>query len=101
MVTGDHPATASAIATRIGLAAEGEPVMTGEELRGLSEEVRAQAVLDTRVYARVSPEQKFDIVKALQRHGECIAMTGDCVNDVPSGGCRCLSCRSRSFGSIS
>ncbi len=84
MITGDHPATAKAIAARLGIANEDDAVMTGEELQKLSEEQRRRAVLKTRIYARVSPEQKYDIVTALQGHHHFTAMTGDGVNDAPA-----------------
>ena len=84
MITGDHPATAKAIAARLGIANAGDAVMTGEELKQLSEEERRQAVLKTRIYARVSPEQKYDIVTALQEQHHFTAMTGDGVNDAPA-----------------
>ncbi|HSO07350.1 MAG TPA: cation-translocating P-type ATPase [Pelomicrobium sp.] len=84
MITGDHPATALAIARRIGIAGEDAEVLTGRELARLTPaklELRAGACA---VYARVDPEQKIDIVTALQRRGEIAAMTGDGVNDAPA-----------------
>ncbi|NCI49776.1 cation-translocating P-type ATPase [Sediminibacterium roseum] len=85
MITGDQPLTATAIANRLGLLSEGNSVVkTGADLVNLSGEDFRQAVKNIVVYARVSPQQKLDIVKALQANGEFVAMTGDGVNDAPS-----------------
>lgn len=85
MITGDQRLTAAAIAQRLGMIEEGETgIVTGAELAKISGEAFNRSVRSTFVYARVSPEQKLNIVKALQQNGEFVAMTGDGVNDAPS-----------------
>jgi Ca2+-transporting ATPase len=83
MITGDHPKTAAVIAGELGIATDGRAV-AGPELERMSEEALDRTVRDVSVYARVNPEHKLRIVKALQRQGAIVAMTGDGVNDAPA-----------------
>jgi Ca2+-transporting ATPase len=84
MVTGDYPQTARAIGAELGLLEEDGRVVTGAELEHMSEADLELAVRETRVFARVSPEHKLRIVKALKRQDKVVAMTGDGVNDAPA-----------------
>lgn len=83
MITGDHPLTAWHIASDLGIAEAGN-LLTGRELDRLSAEELEDRVAEVPVFARVSPENKLDIVEALQRKGHIVAMTGDGVNDAPA-----------------
>jgi Ca2+-transporting ATPase len=83
MITGDHPVTAAVIAAELGIAADAKAV-TGAELERMSDELLQQTVRMRSVYARVNPDHKLRIVKALQREGAIVAMTGDGVNDAPA-----------------
>jgi Ca2+-transporting ATPase len=84
IVTGDHAATAMAIAESVGLAGAGDVPMTGVDLEKMSEAGLEAAVRTHTVYARVSAAQKLQIVRALQAAGEVVAVTGDGVNDAPA-----------------
>ena len=85
MITGDHPATARAIALRLGIVSDEQaPVLTGADLSALDEDTLRERVQRVHLYARVDPAQKIRIVQALQARGEFVAMTGDGVNDAPA-----------------
>lgn len=84
MITGDHKLTAQAIAKEVGLPAEPHNVLEGEELHAMTQEELNARVQDISVYARVSPEDKLNIIKAWQSHDNVVAMTGDGVNDSPA-----------------
>ena len=84
MITGDHLATAKAIAEQIGILDSNTKIMNGSELRSISDDELAEIIEDYRVFARTSPEDKIRIVKAFQKAGEVVAMTGDGVNDAPA-----------------
>ncbi|WP_234735765.1 cation-translocating P-type ATPase [Tellurirhabdus bombi] len=87
MVTGDHPATALTIASKVKLIEAGEEiVLTGKDLKPLKElsEADKKKLMEARVFARVSPAQKLDMIELYQEHGDIVGMTGDGVNDAPA-----------------
>jgi P-type Ca2+ transporter type 2C len=84
MITGDHPATAEAIARELEILEPGSRLMTGNELRRMGDAELDAVVEDVRVYARVDPEHKLRIVQSLQRKRHVVAMTGDGINDAPA-----------------
>jgi len=84
MATGDHAKTAKAVARKLGIGIDAEKAVTGEELAKMSDDELYAVAPNVSVYARVAPEDKFRITRALQKHGEVVAMTGDGVNDAPA-----------------
>ncbi|HEX9371089.1 MAG TPA: HAD-IC family P-type ATPase, partial [Roseiflexaceae bacterium] len=84
MITGDHPATAAAIAAELGIVEPGTRAVTGAQLQKMDEAQLRATVRDASVYARVAPEHKLRIVRALKYNGAIAAMTGDGVNDAPA-----------------
>jgi Ca2+-transporting ATPase len=84
MITGDHPVTALAIARDLGMAERPEEVMTGAELEQVPPDQRPALIGKVRVFARVAPRQKLELVEAAQKAGHFVAVTGDGVNDAPA-----------------
>ncbi len=84
MITGDHALTAKAIAQQLGIARDSAVVLTGPELEALDDAQLGQQVRHVSVYARIAPDQKLRIARALQEQGEVVAVTGDGVNDAPA-----------------
>ncbi|MBC2838572.1 cation-translocating P-type ATPase [Robiginitalea sp. SC105] len=83
MITGDFPSTARGIARQAGLKADGE-ILTGADLQKMDEAQVAEKIKSVNIFARIVPEQKLQIIKALKANGEIVAMTGDGVNDAPA-----------------
>lgn len=84
MITGDHASTALAIASQLGIAAEGERAVSGRELDACDDDDLERLAAEVSVYARVSPEHKLRLVRVLRRRGAVVAITGDGVNDAPA-----------------
>ena len=84
MITGDHAVTAKAVAVRVGICEQDDPVLSGAELDRMDSAELSRQVRRCRVFARVTPEHKVRIVRALRMQGEVVAMTGDGVNDAPA-----------------
>lgn len=84
IITGDHPATAAALATRIGVGGAGHQILSGEEMATIDDLTLQERVTDIAIYARVAPADKMRIVGAWQRRHAVVAMTGDGVNDAPA-----------------
>ncbi len=84
MITGDHAQTAKAIADTLSITEQGNKVLTGRDLAGMTDDQLGLEVMNTAVFARVTPKDKLRIVQALQANGQVVAMTGDGVNDAPA-----------------
>ena len=84
MVTGDHVATASAVAKEVGIDGDSSSTVEGKDLENLSDEELDRRLPNLKVYARVEPKHKLRIIEAWQRRGQVVAMTGDGVNDAPA-----------------
>ncbi|MDD5148270.1 MAG: cation-translocating P-type ATPase [Candidatus ainarchaeum sp.] len=84
MITGDHLLTAVAVAKSLGIMKEGDLAVTGKDLEGMTGPELDEKIGRIKVFARVNPEHKLDIVRALQKKGEVVAMTGDGINDAPA-----------------
>ena len=98
MITGDNLVTACSVASKIGILKDGDKAVTGEELSGMSDEELAEKVSDFSVYARVSPNDKLRIVKALQQAGNVVTITGDSVQDADALAAADVGCAIGKFG---
>ena len=98
MITGDNLVTACSVARKIGILKDGDKAVTGEELSGMSDEELADKVFDFSVYARVSPNDKLRIVKALQQAGNVVTITGDSVHDADALAAADVGCAIGKFG---
>ena len=98
MITGDNLATACSVASKIGILKDGDKAVTGEELSKMSDEELAEKVPDFSVYARVSPNDKLRIVKALQQAGNVVTITGDSVQDADALAAADVGCAIGKFG---
>ena len=98
MITGDNLATACSVASKIGILKDGDKAVTGEELSGMSDKELAEKVSDFSVYARVSPNDKLRIVKALQQAGNVVTITGDSVQDADALAAADVGCAIGKFG---
>ncbi len=98
MITGDNLATACSVASKIGILKDGDKAVTGEELSKMSDEELAEKVSDFSVYARVSPNDKLRIVKALQQAGNVVTITGDSVQDADALAAADVGCAIGKFG---
>ncbi len=83
MLTGDHPETAKAVATQIGMTDSGN-LLTGDKITSMNDDQLKEALKTTSIFARITPEHKLRIVKLLKDMGEIVAVTGDGVNDAPA-----------------
>ena len=82
MITGDHPETAASIARQVGIKSNGKEVLTGEDIAKMSDYELSDALKQTSIFARTSPQDKYRVVKSLQASGEIVGVTGDGINDV-------------------
>lgn len=84
MITGDHPYTAHAVADELNIIHNHQFIFTGKELEKLSNDQRIEAYLNGSIFTRVTPEQKYEMIKTLKASGKTVAMTGDGINDAPA-----------------
>lgn len=84
ILTGDHPLTALSVANQLGIAHESNQLFSGDQLEKMSQDQRREAYLHGVIFSRVQPEQKYEMVEALKKAGQVVAMTGDGINDAPA-----------------